>query len=563
MPEKKQAEKSRQRKERKPEQSLLPQTKMRHPGAMRPKQGPLTKGQMNSVERMGRRIATRARGPQAGNSSEASRLSNGGVHSLLSSLSLPGAAPRTRAPPIYGSHATALASPWDTFELDLPKQTGVQPLVMGGQGFIAVSRNPACCIMYSTVGIPSFVYTASFNYESLTGSANVEPFARYPQLIANSEGFYFDLEPVVLTYSKNVGAPVASEPVYGNEVPTTDAMGHHYIFQGTDNYCLFNIKIQDYMGIDYDGAATETALQIFSATSSTTEVLVQLVDWDATNKHFEFFTDQVGYYRFAVRVGKWPTARPCKVLLKMFHNGDALQDASVIRTKTLSVGNFGSGEGNITTQRTNAVSCLLSNVSKELDKNGMIAATQLDYKENLIPYLTTDTPFDRVAKRNGMTKTPLETGAYGYARPAAGEVFTLEPVANYDDSSDIILSYNNPLAPAGGWLLFTYARETDVAVTLNVTVNFLVEFTSRSTWFDYGTTRPDIENWDAALQQIYRVPQFCENPLHLRDIANAIKHTAGAVARNSPAILSLLAKMFPAARIPAAAFQVAKVVSRL
>jgi hypothetical protein len=247
----------------------------------------------------------------------------------------------------------------------------------------------------------------------------------------------------------------------------------------------------------------------------------------------------------------------------MFHNGNATQGTSVIRTKTLSFDTFGSGVGGITTQRTNAVSCLLSNVSKELDKNGMIAATQLDYKENIIPYLTTDTPFDRVAKRAGMTKTPLETGAYGYARPAAGEVFTLEPLANYDDSSDLLLSYNNPLSPPGGWLIFTYARETDVAVTLNVTVNYLVEFTSRSTWFDYGIARPDIENWDAALQQIYRVPQFCENPLHLRDIANAIKNTAGTVARHSPAILSLIARMFPAARIPAAAFQIAKVVSKL
>lgn len=253
---------------------------------------------------------------------------HGGDRDVLACLTMPGATSKIRAPAIYGSHTTACATPWIKFTIDAPVKTGAE-IAMGGQGFVAISRSPIQHLLWSTVTVLAHKYVAHYvNQAILDPGPKVFDYAIYPSLSANSEGFYMNLEPLQWVYT-TTGTP--GERIYGDAQFSQDALGHKWYFNGADFYTSFNITIKNNLGADYDGAASESSLLIYRLNTDGSESICQQIDWDAINHHFNAYFDDVGYFRFSVRVGKWVTPTASHISCAIECGGTSDQKYSVIR----------------------------------------------------------------------------------------------------------------------------------------------------------------------------------------------------------------------------------------
>lgn len=520
------------------------------------------KSEVNVVKQMVKRIS-HSNGVKAATKSLVARPTieprhyNDTTPNVMAGITMPCAANVFRAPPIFGSHATALAAPWARFGIAGKAWDGAGSYAMNGQGFVAISRSVYQNIIWSTVTVPKHDYKAVFNVAHLN-QLNTENtyYQIYPQLTANSESFYMNLEPWSWDFDGSVEGSIAAQ---GIGYASVDSLGHKWYFNGADMYAAFVVTLLSSTGTPFDGTASECSMLTYRLDADGSESIVSRDDYNTDYAHFKVIVNDPGYFRFAVQVGRWSDPKETYVYLRFECGGSTDQQYSFINVSEIQ----GASDQYLTSLRYNAQSLLLTNAGRELDKNGMIACCQLDNDESILPYILTDTPYDLLASRANSTILSQNTGAYGYSRPASADVWKFNPVFKRDQTNNgHIIGKYNPLNPPGGWLIMAYARDVTASYEFNITVSNSIEFTTRSTWYQLGMDRPTIAAFNAAIDKLYAAPQFTENPLHLKDLTNAIANVTKGAIRHGPAILSLFAKMFPQLRIPATAFQVAKLASK-
>lgn len=204
-----------------------------------------------------------------------------------------------------------------------------------------------------------------------------------------------------------------------------------------------------------------------------------------------------------------------------------------------AVNQYSSNVSAIQSYRMMAVSALYTNTSAKFDKQGLIAGLQLPLRDHWTEYVSNNM-FNSILLKKGVVKLPAETGMYGYIKPADITDFEFQ---NYTFAKDGVL-YDS------FWPL--RAKTSEIVIASNIaqfdargaeyTFDFHIEYQTEDMFRSTKLPPHDEGSFSKALDHVRDLPQFCENPLHLKKIWGAIKGVANDVASGVEKYGPLIAK---------------------
>lgn len=176
--------------------------------------------------------------------------------------------------------------------------------------------------------------------------------------------------------------------------------------------------------------------------------------------------------------------------------------------------------------RVNASSILYTNRAAEMYKEGSVAMCQVPVGDNWTEYVAADgSGFSKMSKSNIGCEMTAKKGAYVWLKP--GQPTDHEFLQYHTVQDGMLVDCRRPLRPKSAFIGL-YAQ-IDVGLYQNgrLTMSIMLEYQTLDTWRDLKYAATSSTLFEEALSQLKRAPQFCENPLHLKSIWNAIKSGAG------------------------------------
>lgn len=189
---------------------------------------------------------------------------------------------------------------------------------------------------------------------------------------------------------------------------------------------------------------------------------------------------------------------------------------------------------------------LISNSTAEMFKSGTVYARQID---GTVPWYQCAISSTEITSSNvhTMYDGPLSKGLYAVVKPQGEDCLSLEDLVREGGSAeDPCFSINfRPFATSGTVVaLLVPSRPTANSPATSVVVHFFrgLEFTTQSQLFNVDVTSTPRATLLPFLDELSHFRQFYENPLHLRDISNAIKN-AGRWAWDNKGTIKDIAKL--------------------
>jgi len=193
-------------------------------------------------------------------------------------------------------------------------------------------------------------------------------------------------------------------------------------------------------------------------------------------------------------------------------------------------------------------SLMYSNFAPLLNKQGAIYSVQLT-NETCWKDLIGDATAVSSYRLSDMRQ--INNGAYGFLKPGSQMDFSERCNVSVNEFTIVDSYWPLKLGPdnSGSYLLM-YAI-VDQAVSRNAiwTYSNSVEFQTTNQWFQVAVSRMDPLVCTEVLAKIKDMPQFHENPTHIRDIYNSIRGVLGkgarGVAKYTPKIMRGLERYGP------------------
>jgi hypothetical protein len=424
------------------------------------------------------------------------------------SMVLPGAHPTVRMSDPWQAKRTAVASLHDQFILPVPETVSTASPVSAGGNLVGVSKDPLHAIMYLHSG------SVSSNYKFVES-----PFE------ADSVGFSLPGSNLRHEIPIDAGRFDSGFELHGQYV---------YPFHVDGRQCLL-INKQFSSGI-----VPTVTMRKLSGFYEATDVL-EIVRYDGNNwTTYDLvtgstsatlggtFADGCSLYAFnvqttmAMTVGlevNYAGAQYGFFPLPSLNSGSGI---SSIRVAAASVmlhsfgGGFPGAGGTITGFQTDA-NDMLSDVMTGLSTEAN--ATSLDYKKGMYAFMKPDQEdknfVDIFRTHNGAVHTRSKEG-FGPWLIVSSEV-----------------PLGTPTAP------FLAIREVQYSFA------FGVEYEGSSQWADYRVAQTSVEQYDEAMLQVRDMPQYFENPMHVKDILRFLKNTARFTWKVAPGMLKVLRMIAP------------------
>lgn len=196
--------------------------------------------------------------------------------------------------------------------------------------------------------------------------------------------------------------------------------------------------------------------------------------------------------------------------------------------------------------RTTALSLMWSNAASALHAEGVIAGVQLKPGQAWMDLIgPSDNPVTEVLKTTGgegATEKPLKKGMYGFHKPVNQHALVETSLSRSNKYG--VVDYVAPLVDQDGWLAIA-------ATTVSVdglypggdgflTACWAVEFASPDPWYGSMVPEGSIHNFEEALTLVKTIPQWHENPLHVRDIMSFLRGVGVKALKIAPAFMRFL-----------------------
>jgi hypothetical protein len=218
--------------------------------------------------------------------------------------------------------------------------------------------------------------------------------------------------------------------------------------------------------------------------------------------------------------------------------------------------------------RVNAASVLWSDVAAPLNIEGTVAIAALARGQTWQDFLQQGSvaggPFNAIAGGNfdqgTMGTWDMIKGAYSFSKPVTEKRWELKKIVDSDYTLQLIydIAYN-PISPDCQVIIMSMSTipngtQGGLGADTLLHFNWVIEGRGANFWrtaqFPPSTF---VSAWNKALVELENVPQLAENPSHLVEIWNAIKHAATkfapiayrALKQYGPAASVLLSKFFP------------------
>lgn len=176
--------------------------------------------------------------------------------------------------------------------------------------------------------------------------------------------------------------------------------------------------------------------------------------------------------------------------------------------------------------RVNGASILYTNRAAEMYKEGSIAMCQVPVGDNWTEYVAADgSGFSRMSKSNIGTEMTAKKGAYVWLKP--GQPTDHEFLQYHTVQDGMLIDCRRPLKPRAAFIGMYAQIDVGLYQNARMTMSIMLEYQTLDTWRDLKYAPAAAAVFEEALSQLKKAPQFCENPIHLKSIWNAIKSGAG------------------------------------
>lgn len=172
--------------------------------------------------------------------------------------------------------------------------------------------------------------------------------------------------------------------------------------------------------------------------------------------------------------------------------------------------------------RETATSLLLTNATPEIYKEGMITACQMSGSVNWLDLAAMADPFKFVSSQNGcLVPTTAVNGLYTYLRPININDFDFRKQV---DINTVDINRAGSIADDDDSFIVAVVKVSTVAnQVFNVVATDVYEYRSNSQQDAIEFSNMTITENQVAFDHLRTIPQYTENPTHIRDIWNAIK----------------------------------------
>lgn len=468
----------------------------------------------------------------------------------MAALCLPGSYVAPGLPSKFGSSTTSTAAPKRIGALTTQNVTGFGGLKT--QSWFAVSRNPLLASMYTQRGCPSFRYDEKY---ASTTSANDEPILQdalqfeianiptvgYASITLSPDPFstgytaYGGLQP-----SANTVAP------YGTEAYCLNALGHRWFFNGAGSPVKFHALIRSANGtpIDPDTAGVTQSVMLYQLTGPDTEVFTSSMTFIDGELGWQEEISERGWYRYSILMTATADFMDVNGTTFTFKSWTTCEgDSSSWSIVTSPLPEL-IKETTIHALRVTGASMLLTNTTPELTRGGFFRTFQFQPRDDFMTFIDSDDPLGYLSDIQGPSDPhSFRNGTYAWMRPGNIESYELQNIFARDTTGKVY-GHNIPVFHSGGWLV-TVVEGPEDAQTVSTTASYSIEFVSRSYWYGPVTSRLTSSEWDGIVDRMFDIEQVTENPIHLKEIGNAIMNIARGITPALPYVAKAVSLFSP------------------
>jgi len=225
---------------------------------------------------------------------------------------------------------------------------------------------------------------------------------------------------------------------------------------------------------------------------------------------------QPGYYALFVR--SIPTAAVSSVALTDI---TVTWEGSKEVMRHLCLKDYNKNAPSVEGIRINGLSGMYTNNAAAINRQGAICGLQAPQETSWTDFAGN---FDLVASaQDGSRSREIVNGLYEFAKPTQEIDFSMQTFVHCDGT--VIIDSNYPLASKSGYLIIACKVSlTAAAQDGKFTICHSVEYQTTDVWRETSPPGADREVFAQAFDYLKQIPQFHENPLHIADVANAIKN---------------------------------------
>lgn len=431
------------------------------------------------------------------------------------------AAPLNYAPvrvaELYMSAKTAIANPWRIFNTPWDVTNTSQPanaLLNPAIGFIAVFRDPVRNYVYYDPNVVATTYKYDMNFlvdSSLT------------------KNFFFQLGTNELDFHSFDRSSIFPYAPHGDRLwpGINESDNHHYFWLDGEG----DAASQPQLTINWTGGTLSGFLRAFRLDDEGLDANLIINFSGSVTSPQNLRISKPGYYRLEYYATAGATASSFTVSF--------LGNSSVFCHRTMP-----DLDNNILAQdgiRHNAAAVMYTNMASILDIQGQIAGYQSPQDKLWSTYALSTNPFTAVSLSQGSTTMKAANGMYGFLKPTQPTDLNIKKNILLDQAGIVHAFF--PIYPDSDYIVLASNITTSGGRSGYYTVSNGIEYLTNDVWRE--VEEPSIEKavFDIGLNDLKKVPQFHENPLHLKDIWNSVKKSVKAVANGMNSVGPILAKM--------------------
>lgn len=444
-------------------------------------------------------------------------------------FAMPHFAPTVRLSTGYTGVPTAVASPFTILQNDWSQVASANLPVPNGQTYVAVSRAPLQSLVQ---------WNANASHE------NYEYQGRFTQFVGTTpvglgESITFDQisDPVYLPIQRCDHDPIFALALHGPSYFPVDIDGRKAVWiDGHPSHAYAHIELENGPTAE---AIRATAYiwegNFWRRASSASEP----AGW--TTVELTLAIDTPGYYSFELSGTEGSESTGVHVKFNFGGSEGAFAISPLPHWENM--------ETTLDTIRVSAVSLMLTPNAPKLYVGGQVTGLQLPNNKTWYYPMMNGNPYSTISSDQNSTTMEFDNGIYGFLKPTDPHDFELvEPCVVYND---IVIAYNNPYRPPGGWLavaaMVAAVEGSYPGGLAHTTVCYGTEFQTVSPWFEVAPPIIEVADFEKALRVVGRMKQWHANSFHIGDILKFIYSGAKTVLGAAPAIANVVSAVAPEA----------------
>lgn len=472
----------------------------------------------------------------------------GALSNTVLGMTLPHAFSTPRLSTVYADVPTAIANPFLVENVDWtsPSDT-THRMIPKGTFFMAASRSPLQALV------------RFYEYPPAQESAYL---FQFPTPDNDNYNFYdryvFEVnQPTGLSFPYDVSVSDTVDPHYFTDVHwtqsgfshphgyryfTVDANGRKGFWVNNDNSYL-SFEVQHYVSAsDMSGDVMFRLSKWDGSTWARTGVLVRVDLSLSVGSVVNLVIPSSGYWAIDAEIearALTTAAQVCEYTIKLHGIGPQFGYNTLPKIENV--------ESSIQSMRTTALSLMLTQRAPVMAQGGQVTGVQLPSGEAWHSTLGSDDPFDELSNYTGAITKTLDTGIYGFLKPASQPEFDF--FSPFEILDGDVVGYKNPIEPPGSWIvvcanvsLFTGSYAGGLC---HLTASYGIEFVTDNIWFSSLPSSIPPDAFTKALMELKATQQWHENPMHFKELLRAAMTAGKNALKMAPTIAKIVGQFMP------------------